>query len=437
MRRVFRYFNYNKGAALPIVIMVFLVLFILGVLLVNLSRAETTQTSWQNNRIQAHYIARSGVHHGLKILENKLSTPYIGTVKQLVDELQTLVTNPYSITGVGNYDIEFSEGLYSGEIKITATGETYGYMSTSRIVSYTRMLGGTRTLTDASGIWLTGINFDKAINPNNSGESYLGHEVFVKTSNSKNTIQSPKGSSNPSTFQASVIVLHDYDNISLRQVTNCITLTFDNELLFFLGGIETNKTSDEIIFTISDKVLQQKTYNDATNGYDPNYPNPDGTGSNRSPIELDFGNAETPEDPNPYAVGFESIDRYRTFINPSNPSSVSITSYSGYSSDFDATKKYGIVRIGGEGIKADDGTYLLRIPDDIGMNYEKGYFYFQNGVSINKNNISDNSSRFMTNIINPSKPLLIPIPDTDPIVPILDQWIGKTIGTSDPYWDEK
>ena len=50
----------EKGAALPFVVLVFAVLFILGVAFLQTSVSDARQTTWQNNRVQAQYLTQKG-----------------------------------------------------------------------------------------------------------------------------------------------------------------------------------------------------------------------------------------------------------------------------------------------------------------------------------------------------------------------------------------
>ncbi|MGM0395605.1 MAG: hypothetical protein ACQEP4_00950 [Bacillota bacterium] len=397
----------RKGSVLPLVLVVFMVLFILGMALLSLSLADAKQATWQNNRVQAHYLGRSGVHYGLELLDDELINPYTGDMLQLVQVLESKVSNPYEIPGVGTFTVDFEPGLYTGELRIISEGTTYGQISTSKTVTYSRELGNNYSYTNPAGEWLTGINLDKGINPLTLNKSFLGHAVMIESKNSKSTIQSPKGSSNPSTFQASVVVLRDYQGQSLRQITNSVDLTFDAELIFFNGYIELNTTNDDVILTISDDIMNQGT----TDNYNVNYPNPTGTlggTPGRSPAALDYN---YPSDYSGYLYGFENFERYKAFIG--DPS----IDPGDYRNDdllnFKSAIPYGIVKLGGGIIDSSGNTVLVK-------NTVKGYYYFPNGINL-RSGTGD----------------LIAIPDDDPIVARLDSFIGTVIGNNPPLWDEE
>ena len=201
----------NRGAAFPLIIMVFVILTVLGVSLLQMSLGDARQAVWQNNKIQAHYLARSGVHKGIQMLETRLaaSPAFNGTIIQLAAELQASVTNPYTIPDVGTFNITFTEGTYSSEIKITAVAETVGQIPGKATVIYNKELGNQYSFANPASEWMTGINLDKGINPSNPNKNYLGSAVMIEAKNTKNAVQSPKGSSNPSTFRASIIALKD------------------------------------------------------------------------------------------------------------------------------------------------------------------------------------------------------------------------------------
>lgn len=395
---MFKNIRNNKGIALPTVFVVFVVLFVLSIALLQTSFADSQQATWQNNRIQAHYLARSGVYHGIELLDDKLSgsTPFSGTVVELADELQTEAGGEYTIADVGTYTLAFSFGTYSGEIKIISVGQTASNYVSTQVVTYTKELGTSFDFTNPASEWMTGVNLEKAINPSNSNESYLGHAVMLESKNSKHPIQSPKGSSSPSTFQASIIFLKDYQGRSLRQITNSIDLTFDGELIFFIGDIEFNKSSTPLYLSLSSEVLKQKTYE-----ADSNYP--------QSVLEgvLDYGPSTAPEDGiNLWAVGFEDFDRYKEFANTSD------SSYYPPAGSFEPNTNYGVVKLGG-GIVDSDETSILTVSD-------KGYYYFPDGFNLRE-----------------AKGDLIKIDDDDPIVDVLDSLMGMSMGDKPPLWDNK
>lgn len=245
----------NHGTALPIVLMIFVVLLILGIAMLGITLSEAKQSTWQNNRVQAHYLARSGVQHGIKLFESKAGFP--GSISQLTAVLNTLAGNvgttkmEYPLITNGKYDIYFEEGTYSGEIKIVSKGIINGNWGSTQTVSYTQVIEDSFNYNDPSSAWLTGINLDKGIT---TSQSYINKAVMVESKKNTSSIQSPKGSSNPSTFQATIIAFRDFKNRSLRQVTNSVSVTFDAQLMFFLGDIILNSTNDPIILTVSPEV---------------------------------------------------------------------------------------------------------------------------------------------------------------------------------------
>jgi len=403
----------SKGFALPLVLMVSMVLLILGIALLQVSMADTKQATWQNNRIQAHYLGRSGVNRGIIMMQQKLAGPPIfnETVGQLVTQLQAAVVNPYTIPDVGTYTIQFSEDTYSGEIKITSLGTTIGHLPSTQTVTYKKELGTGYSYTNPSSQWMTGINLDKGIDPDtNLSESYLGYAVMLESKNSKNNIHSAKGSSNPSKFRASILAVKDYQGRSLRQINNSINLTFDTEIMLFLGDVKLNSTNDPIYLTVSDEVLEQKTY-----AYNPFFPNTTGT-PGRSPVELDYGPGTVSPTPatNAYAVGFESLDRYRAFINNSTATR---------SQSFNVLGRYGVVKLGG-GIKNASNVTAFNVTD-------KGYYYFNGAANDNKGVDLHNAAIELT------QGDLIKIQDSDPIVAVLDGLIGMNMGSGTALWNNE
>ena len=59
----------NKGSALIVVLMVMAVMAILGVSILNISLSQTKQAAYEDKRIQAHYLARSGAEATLSAWE--------------------------------------------------------------------------------------------------------------------------------------------------------------------------------------------------------------------------------------------------------------------------------------------------------------------------------------------------------------------------------
>ncbi|MCB2295209.1 pilus assembly PilX N-terminal domain-containing protein [Clostridium algoriphilum] len=113
----------NKGSALIVVIMVMAVMTILGATILNISLSQTKQASYEDKRIQAHYLARSGAEATLSAWKNatsnnkpngSCSTIYLNNLNQFVNvessnmigKFDVIITKPDGvttiITSVGN-----------------------------------------------------------------------------------------------------------------------------------------------------------------------------------------------------------------------------------------------------------------------------------------------------------------------------------------------
>jgi Tfp pilus assembly protein PilX len=90
----------RKGAALLVVILVMAVLVILGTAILNISLSETNQAAYEDKRMQAHYLARSGAEAALSAWENSseadkpsgaAETVYLDSSNQFVDTSTNMI----------------------------------------------------------------------------------------------------------------------------------------------------------------------------------------------------------------------------------------------------------------------------------------------------------------------------------------------------------
>jgi type II secretory pathway pseudopilin PulG len=106
----------KKGMALPLVLMVMVVLSILGVTLLSVANAETNNSMRQQKKLQAHYIAKSGLE---AVTKNFLKNP-----KQLKTALEA--GNP--ITG------EIKSGVPGYQVNLTGSiGDIVTIKSTASV----------------------------------------------------------------------------------------------------------------------------------------------------------------------------------------------------------------------------------------------------------------------------------------------------------------
>lgn len=148
----------NKGFALIVVIMVMAIMTILGTAILNISLSETKQASYEDKRLQAHYLARSGAEATLSAWEDAAigskpsggcSPVYLNNLNEFDDDstnmigkFEVTVTNPDSVTTriasvgtVGNVQqtvtVTIKEGTTTETIPSlgTVAGEALGWYS--------------------------------------------------------------------------------------------------------------------------------------------------------------------------------------------------------------------------------------------------------------------------------------------------------------------
>ncbi|MDW7661063.1 MAG: hypothetical protein SCL54_06465 [Bacillota bacterium] len=414
-----RFLKNEVGGVLPLVMMIFMVLFILGVSLLQIGMSDTVQSTWQSNRVQAHYLARSGIEIGDEMLKDKLTTfPQTGTLAELVAELNAATSSVYTIAGVGDFTINFSVTPLS-EIKIDSVGTTtMANPKASSTVTFTKKLFKA-TYDDAGSKWFHNNGFNLApyvfpdeVDPETgelpNTESFLGRIAYL--GNQFKTTQTPSVGSGTSVFRASIAIFGEFDDISVDAIANSKG-AIDAEIIFFDGSIFT-KNKTELALLVSDKVIAQKTSTE----YDPYYPNPSGVGSGGL-WNLDFMEYDNIVGTTQVLEGFESEDRYIALIN--NLGGTPTTDYRPASSTFKVGVKYGIVRL----VEISNmGTVVLE-PSE---NNTKGYYYFPNGTSI-----GDEAAVG----INYEVSDLIEIDDDDPITGLLDNMFRWDYDSGSGIWN--
>lgn len=95
----------KKGAALVIVIMVTAVLMILGTAILNVSLSESKQASFEDKKIQAHYLARSGADATLNAWENSTTKPSGTSTVYLNSSNEFITTNTAPPNAIGKFDV--------------------------------------------------------------------------------------------------------------------------------------------------------------------------------------------------------------------------------------------------------------------------------------------------------------------------------------------
>jgi len=106
----------NKGSALVVVIMIMVVMTILGGAILNISLSQTKQAAYEDKKMQAHYLARSGAEATLSAWKNapsnkkpigQCNTVYLNNLNQFVDgpsnmvgQFDVTITKPDSDTAI-------------------------------------------------------------------------------------------------------------------------------------------------------------------------------------------------------------------------------------------------------------------------------------------------------------------------------------------------
>ena len=110
----------QQGFALVTVIMVVAVLMILGTSIMYVQALEMRQTLRQEQQIQAHYLARSGLEVGLRHLEDRFVE---------VSSLDELEMNPleHGLFDIGSYYVDFIVDPAGHRVDLLATGTVQGH----------------------------------------------------------------------------------------------------------------------------------------------------------------------------------------------------------------------------------------------------------------------------------------------------------------------
>jgi hypothetical protein len=397
----------NKGSALVTVIMMMVVLTILGLALLNVSLAETKHSVLQERKIQAHYLARSGVNVGLEVLKSKM--PYNNDIQDLINELNNWASVSASLDSPAQINIneEFTlafELMGSREIKIIAEGIVRGKRAVKEVVTLrVKMLTSLLTGGKAEEWYVShnSHNLRHSNNPDTGGYTYLGKGVLMegKGNSSTHFPSNAGGEGGLSIFQASVMqFLKNNNNVSLDYSGSVQDTRFDAEIIIIDGAIRVPNNDFNLYLSLTETVAQDKINNNDSVLYveDPI-------------VRENIRNG----------VGFESEEYYNYFIKSS------YAHYDDYA--FQNNTRYGIVYFGGKLVQGvndnqvSDAEDRLPNPDS---GYMKGYFYYPHDINLNPNK-TDLSSK------------LIPIREDDPIISLIEG-ISKVRISSQPYlWDDK
>lgn len=375
----------NKGLALPTVIMIMVVLFLLGIALLNVSSADVTHAYVQHNNTQAHYLARSGAHVGLEMMENRLNAGNYQNLDDLVTDLniEAATINPVAVPQFGNFNLNY-ERYSNREVKIFSTGIRTSTPVSSDMVTLRVKVIVPATPDNYPEGWYSGINLKKGIT---TTSSFLGQGVLLEG----NPTSSPMGSASSSIFQASIFYFTENikknspsdSYISLRQINNTIPITFDGEIIYFVGRITLNGGSDPIYLSLSEAAAMDKLTNPSSILYVTD-------DSVRSILGTD-------------GVGFEN-NVYYQYVRQGHPQD--------YTYAFTPGTRYGVAYFGGN-IYSSSGTTLLPSGNK--------YYFFPSGVNLKDINLTS---------------LLIPINPDDGIIKALENMF-KFSGTEHYLWDKE
>lgn len=368
----------KKGSSLILIILVTSVLIILTTSLLSLSYSDTKNSVYQNDKVQAHYIGRSGIDVGKKILDEQILNGNFATIDSIVSSANSYVSGlePVikDVTGtktIGSFTLKY-EKSNPDEIKIISTANIPKNPAVKDTVTYTVKIGNTVTFDDISD-WFTGINLQK--NYNNSTPK-KGAKLGGKK------VQSPKNGG-ASTFRSEIIYfLNNDDNSSFRQVTNSIDVTFDAFIIYAEGKFILNKTNDAVNFTTSNTVLT--SWNIIDNSFNTTYEN----------------------------YGFESFGRYKDFVRNYETNDALLHSFHD-SYHLDTNFKYGIVYFGGNIV--DDKDVAVYTPTG------SRYYFFKTGVNLHDIKSGD----------------LILINDDDPIIKAVKSYFKYKTDTTGSLWNNK
>jgi hypothetical protein len=386
---IFMSLKNNRGAAMPTVIMVMVVLFILGMALLNVSSADVAHASVQHRKTQAHYLARSGAYVGYGILTRKLNDQQYLDLGLLVSSLnaEASTINPVTIAGIGTFNVSF-EHYSNREVKIISTGVRSGTPSSSDVVTLRVKISLPGTMDNFPNLWYAGINLVKGVTPLTAG--YLGQGVMLEG----NPTSSPMGSGSSSVYQASIFYFSENikknspadSYISLRQITNTIPVTFDGEVIYFVGRVLLNSRNDPIYLSLSNEAALNKIID---------------------PDSILYVTSATVRGTLPAStgVGFENYEYYKYFLEGNT-----YDRHNQYT--FTPNTRYGVVYFG-KNIISSSGTNQLT---------GNKYYFFPDGIDIKKT-------------VDLNK--LIPILPDDGIIKALEDKF-KLSRSSEPYlWERE
>lgn len=231
----------KRGMAIPIVLLIMVVLLIFSLALMGSSLAETKFAVYQNQQVQSHYLARSGVQLGYERLATLTDTGYEGTLDELVDDLNGSgaydAANPEKIDVVSTdkyADLYFE--MIGRDIKIVSKGVVNTGSNIADVVTLTVRMNISLLNSTRPSEWYNGTTL-----AHSNTTSYIGKGVPLYASENNNNSPTHFPSNQESWFQATIMkFLEDRNGVSLAYNGTTDTTNFDAEIFIFDGDVELN-----------------------------------------------------------------------------------------------------------------------------------------------------------------------------------------------------
>lgn len=173
------YLKKRDGGALVMVILVMMIMVILGTALLSISLNENKQASRENNRIEAYYLARSGVAATAAWILGPDTTP--DDIAQIINK-----KSDNKSYGKGNFNVEVIKDPSTEDLVLVGTGTVNGVSNTTRMIIEKSSDTSDKIMFDYSIYLMNNVTFTGNVTINGS----LGHpdDVTVQfTGNSKLT----------------------------------------------------------------------------------------------------------------------------------------------------------------------------------------------------------------------------------------------------------
>ncbi len=231
----------EKGFALPLALVVMLVITLLGTALWTYSTSDTIQVAYARDKMQSHYVARSGAEAGLKEIQNQLSSNPDTSFNALFTSL-----NDFSWSDDGkNMAVSFNNpGL--NKIKISSFGEADGKDDLMTV-----QIGLSFDFPKFEGItnppeWVAGNSFNLI----NSASAHRFPNNAVTLHNPLNNSQTFQYVQLPQqgsiTLVSAILYFREKDGKSLYVQGSSGGVTLDATYIHFEGSVEIAKTGQNL-----------------------------------------------------------------------------------------------------------------------------------------------------------------------------------------------